>query len=79
MDRYKVVRRLERLEPKIWYIVEDSSETYISVYGFEGIEEVIRESGISHIKNMLKDSDVSETVKEEIRRYFDSMAKGKEV
>lgn len=79
MDRDKVMRRLERLEPKIWYIVEDLSETYISVYGFEGIEEVIQESGISHIKNMLKDSNVSETVKEEIRRYFDSMAKGKEV
>ena len=79
MDRYKVMRRLERLEPKIWYIVEDLSETYISVYGFEGIEEVIQESGISHIKNMLKDSNVSETVKEEIRRYFDSMANGKEV
>ena len=79
MDRHKVMKRLERLEPKIWYIVEDLSETYISVYGFEGIEEVIRESGISHIKNMLKDSNVSETVKEEIRRYFDSMANGKKV
>ena len=79
MDRDKVMRRLERLDPKIWYIVEDLSETYISVYGFEGIEEVIQESGISHIKNMLKDSNVSETVKEEIRRYFDSMANGKEV
>ena len=79
MDRYKVMKRLERLEPKIWYIVEDLSETYISVYGFEGIEEVIRESGIGYIKNMLKDSNVSETVKEEIRRYFDSMANGKEV
>ena len=77
MDRNKVMKRLDRLEPKTWYI-NDLSETYISVYGFEGIEEVIWESGISHIKNMLKDSNVSEEVKEEIRKYFESMANGKE-
>lgn len=78
MDRNKIMKRLDRLEPKTWYI-NDLSETYISVYGFDGIEQVIRESGISHIKNMLKDSNVSEAVKEEIRRYFENMANSKEV
>ena len=73
MDRKKIMQRLDRLEPRTWY-TEDLSESYIAVYGFQGIEEVIRESGIEHIKCMLKNSDISDGVKERIKKYFAHMA-----
>lgn len=73
MDRKKIMQRLDRLEPRTWY-TEDLSESYIAVYGFQGIEEVIRESGIEHIKEMLRNSDVSDDVKERIKEYFAHMA-----
>ncbi len=73
MDRKKIMQRLDRFEPRIWYI-EDLSESYITVYGFQGIEEVIRESGIGHIKDMLRNPDVSDDVKERIKEYFAHMA-----
>lgn len=73
MDRKKIMQRLDRLEPRTWY-TEDLSESYIEVYGFQGIEEVIRESGIEHIKEMLRNSDVNDDVKERIKEYFAHMA-----
>ena len=73
MDRKKIMQRLDRLEPRTWY-TEDLSESYIAVYGFQGIEEVIRESGIEHIKDMLRNPDVSDDVKERLKEYFAHMA-----
>lgn len=73
MDRKKIIQRLDRLEPRTWY-TEDLSESYIAVYGFQGIEEVIRESGIEHIKDMLRNLDVSDDVKERLKEYFAHMA-----
>lgn len=78
MDRKKLMKRLDRLEPRVWYI-EDLSETLISIYGFQGIEEVIQESGIDHIKKMLKDCNVPESIKEQIREYFGYITRNKEV
>lgn len=73
MDRKKIMQRLDRLEPRTWYI-EDLSESYIAVYGFQGVEEVIRESGIEHIKDLLKNPNTSDGVKERIKEYFSHMA-----
>lgn len=74
MDRKKIMQRLDRLEPRTWY-TEDLSESYISVYDFQGIEEVIRENGIEHIKNMMRNQDIPDDVKEKIKEYFSHMAK----
>lgn len=74
MDRKKIMQRLDRLEPRTWYI-EDLSESYIGVYGFHGIEEVIRESGIEHIKNMMRNQDTPDSIREKIEEYFAHMAK----
>lgn len=74
MDRKKIMQRLDRLEPRTWYI-EDLSESYIGVYGFQGIEEVIRENGIEHIKNMMRNQDTSDSIREKIKEYFAHMAK----
>lgn len=74
MDRKKIMQRLDRLEPRTWY-TEDLSESYISVYDFQGIEEVIRENGIEHIKNMMRNQDIPDDVKEKIKEYFAHMAK----
>ena len=73
MDRKKIMQRLDRLEPRTWYM-EDLSESYIEVYGFQGIEEVIRESGMEHIKDMLRNPDILDDVKERIKEYFAHMA-----
>lgn len=74
MDRKKIMQRLDRLEPRTWYI-EDLSESYITVYGFQGVEEVIRERGIEHIKSMLGNQDTPDDIKERIKEYFAHMAK----
>jgi len=74
MDRKKIMQRLDRLEPRTWY-TEDLSESYIEVYGFQGIEEVIRESGMEHIKDMLRNPDIPDDVKERIKEYFANVAK----
>lgn len=74
MDRKKIMQRLDRLEPRIWHI-EDLSESYIAVYGFQGIEEVIRENGIEHIKNMMRNQDTPDSIRAKIEEYFAHMAK----
>ena len=74
MDRKKIMQRIDRLEPRTWY-TEDMSESYIEVYGFQGIEEVIRENGMEHIKEMLRNSDIPDGINERIKEYFAYMAK----
>lgn len=71
--RENLMKRLDCLEPRTYYI-EDLSETNILIYGLRGVEEVIAENGIEHIKNMLKNSNTPETVKQQTGRYFDSMS-----
>ena len=73
MDRKKIMQRLDRLEPRTWY-TEDLSESYIAVYGFQGIEEVIRESGIERIKDILNNPDTPDSIKKRIKEYFANMA-----
>jgi len=69
MDRKKLMQRLERLEPTNWFI-EDLAESYIEVYGSQGIEEVIRESGIEHVKGILSNPNTADSIKESIKEYF---------
>lgn len=68
------MQRLDQLEPRTWYI-EDLTETDILIYGIQGVEEAIQNSGIEHIKRILQSDKVPENVKDKIREYFEQMAK----
>ena len=74
MDRKRIMQRLDRLEPREWYI-EDLAESYIEVYGMQGVEEVIQENGIEYIKELMKKENVSAGVRETVEKYFVDMAR----
>lgn len=70
------MQRLDQLEPRTWYI-EDLTETDILIYGIQGVEKAIQNSGIEHIKRILQSDKVPEKVKVKIKEYFEQMAKGR--
>ena len=64
-----IINRIEQLYPDA-YNLEDLSNAIISVYGFDGVKEVIDEVGTKAVLEKLEDSEVPDDVKEIIREYW---------